>query len=587
MTSAIDVTVPVFGNPTTESVRANHVIIAREIGELQDNSATRAELANYLPLAGGALTGPLLLQADPAQPLGAATRAYVDAGDAASRALALPLAGGTLTGPLLLAGAPTAALGAATRNYVDDAIGTSEGAAGGRFLAIGGGALTGPLLLSADPVESRGAATKNYVDDTISGVAGITEAPRDGFSYGRGDGMWSRALPLAGGTLTGGLTINDGSDGLRVIAPGGQFSRVLTEVSGARTWSAGTGPGGGFNIADETAGANRFSIGLDGAVSLGSALWLAGTTFGLYDTGASRVLQWAGNGWADVWRNADGLRSWQTAGGGGIMTLSGGGDLWAAGSLQAREINAFSGGGWDGSVLRIGAHATAHWQMFCDAQANFYLRRSDVLGGISIVGGQDLNVAGRVNAPDVVGAFVSAGAINCTGNANVSGMLSTQWLTCAQNALIGGAGIIYTAFSGNAVAYQFTSVLEAHVNATHIGTVQVVLCDERMKRDIGPCSEDALATLRRIELFSYNALDPMTRTVDTTRTETGFIAQRLLDIVPDAVNVPPAAARGAPETMTTVQLLPIVARSVRAIQQLAEQADTLAARIAALEGHPA
>jgi hypothetical protein len=37
----------------------------------------------YLPLVGGTMSGPLLLAADPTQPLGAATRQYTDAGDAA------------------------------------------------------------------------------------------------------------------------------------------------------------------------------------------------------------------------------------------------------------------------------------------------------------------------------------------------------------------------------------------------------------------------------------------------------------------------------------------------------------------------
>jgi hypothetical protein len=90
-----------------------------------------------LPLAGGTLTGPLLLAADPTAALGAATKGYVDthagAGgiiDAPSDgsfygrlnalwAKGLPLAGGTLTGPLVLAGDPTASLQAATKNYVD------------------------------------------------------------------------------------------------------------------------------------------------------------------------------------------------------------------------------------------------------------------------------------------------------------------------------------------------------------------------------------------------------------------------------------------------------------------------------------
>lgn len=49
--------------------------------------------------------------------LHATSKGYVDAQDA----LALPLAGGTLTGPLILQGNPTVALGAATKQYADTA----------------------------------------------------------------------------------------------------------------------------------------------------------------------------------------------------------------------------------------------------------------------------------------------------------------------------------------------------------------------------------------------------------------------------------------------------------------------------------
>ena len=57
----------------------------------------------YLPIAGGTLTGPLLLAADPSAALGAATKQYVDT----KAGLYLPLAGGTLTGALTLVGAPS------------------------------------------------------------------------------------------------------------------------------------------------------------------------------------------------------------------------------------------------------------------------------------------------------------------------------------------------------------------------------------------------------------------------------------------------------------------------------------------------
>ena len=64
---------------------------------------TAQDLTLYLRLAGGTMSGPLTLAADPTAPGHAATKNYVDIGDAAVTAVAntkLPLAGGTLTGAL-------------------------------------------------------------------------------------------------------------------------------------------------------------------------------------------------------------------------------------------------------------------------------------------------------------------------------------------------------------------------------------------------------------------------------------------------------------------------------------------------------
>ena len=61
MTSQIDVTIPVTGNPTTASVRANFQTAADEISALQ----IAANGAPFLPLAGGTVTGSLYLTQDP------------------------------------------------------------------------------------------------------------------------------------------------------------------------------------------------------------------------------------------------------------------------------------------------------------------------------------------------------------------------------------------------------------------------------------------------------------------------------------------------------------------------------------------
>jgi hypothetical protein len=73
-----------------------------------------AQLGDYLPLAGGTMTGRVLLSGDPISGLHAASKQYVD--------LRLARSGGTMTGDLILAGDPDADLKAATKQYVDTSV---------------------------------------------------------------------------------------------------------------------------------------------------------------------------------------------------------------------------------------------------------------------------------------------------------------------------------------------------------------------------------------------------------------------------------------------------------------------------------
>ena len=109
---------------------------------------------------------------------------------------ALPKAGGTLTGALTLSGAPTANLQAATKKYVDDNAGSTaatdqtarDAAAAAQTAADAaktvadaalpkaGGTLTGALTLSGAPTANLHAATKKYVDDNSGGSDGAQGA---------------------------------------------------------------------------------------------------------------------------------------------------------------------------------------------------------------------------------------------------------------------------------------------------------------------------------------------------------------------------------------------------------------------------
>jgi len=171
--------------------------------------ANQAATKNYVDLqtsnsvarTGSSMSGSLLLATDPAVPMQASTKQYVD--------LRLARIGDTLTGALFLAGDPVSPLQAATKQYIDGQITTSLTKAGGTF--------TGPVVLAADPVLATQASTKQYTDarvlrtgDTLTGVLVLAAdplAPTQAATKNYVDGQVSTALPRSGGSISGILTL--------------------------------------------------------------------------------------------------------------------------------------------------------------------------------------------------------------------------------------------------------------------------------------------------------------------------------------------------------------------------------------------
>ena len=182
---------------------------------------------SFLPLTGGTLTGPLTLAADPASPLEAAPRQYIDAKFTALQ----PIPAGASTLPLMDAvPAQIGASGAYARADHQHPQDTSK-------LSLTGGTLTGPLVLAADPTNALQAATKAYVDTKVASTPSgasltVSDTPPalsqgamwfDSLStqlyIGYNDGtssQWVIAtnsdlggayIPISGGTLTGPLTL--------------------------------------------------------------------------------------------------------------------------------------------------------------------------------------------------------------------------------------------------------------------------------------------------------------------------------------------------------------------------------------------
>jgi len=203
----INTTVPysqfLSGLPDVANIDASQMLLTAT------GSTTSARLSDFaaatLPIAGGTMTGPLILAAVPASPLQAASKGYVDG----QVATALPQGGGALSGPLTLAGDPIAASQAATKSYVDTRTST--------LLSTAGGVLSGSLTLAADPTAALQAATKDYVDtrvirsgDTLTGALILASDPASALqaaTKGYTDAQIATALPRAGGSLTGSLSL--------------------------------------------------------------------------------------------------------------------------------------------------------------------------------------------------------------------------------------------------------------------------------------------------------------------------------------------------------------------------------------------
>jgi len=123
------------------------------------NAATQSALDAKLALAGGTMTGLLILSGDAVDDLGAVTKQQLDdVNDTLTTSISgkASKAGDTYTGFVTLHADPTSALHAATKQYVD--------AGDAAKVAKAGDTLTGFLTLHADPTSALHAVTKQYVD---------------------------------------------------------------------------------------------------------------------------------------------------------------------------------------------------------------------------------------------------------------------------------------------------------------------------------------------------------------------------------------------------------------------------------------
>lgn len=592
MVSQVNPNVPVQGNPTTASVRANFATAQSEISALQVNT----QGAPFLPTAGGAMTGALTLAADPTALMHPVTLGYFNShgggggtggipeapsdstlygrqnaawvhavgttelNNAINTAPFVALAGSTMTGLLTLSGPPTANLHASTKAYADTK------------LALAGGTLTGPLVLAADPTQALGAATKQYIDNQHfipqTGASSINCAVVD-----------CTNAADHGPTLTGYVTPYNATSAYFQIQPvryttaqaGGQFSDGASvtvfgpshatqpnqvaiyagnNTAGFKAWSFLTDG----SSATPTTGVSRFNNSR--VVSQGAAS--TNPSIAVYDTaqgygggmflGASQSLYFASMNSAGVF---------QTIFAG--FTSTGAFNIGNSRALND-PLTITTASGYNARII-FQVAALRQWIMGCMASDGSF-QITDSTGGAQrlsiIASGATTHYSSGSNCLSVLQGwgirFDPAGATYATGNA-----FSLGWGSVTSN--------LVTVTIDNAAQY-------ALANAS----------DERMKFDIAPSSLDCLATVLELPLAEYrwadvddpNNLRGRRQRPDARLNRVGMIAQRVHRVFPEGVMQGDTFDRVLGRVWQLDQNN-MLALGFGAIQQLA-------ARVAALEG---
>lgn len=264
---------------------------------------------------------------------------------------------------------------------------------------------------------------------------------------------------------------------------------------------------------------------------------------------------------------------------GGIIS----GQLIVQGNLYAESGRLFSGPGPSGDpnicLWDSVAGFAFGWRATADA---LYASGMDGAGNaltnlVWIDPSGNLSAAGQVSAS----YLNSAGSIYAAGNIYAQGQYNGNVLNITGNAYcgplfangdIGANGNLWTENAWGIINYSIDPTyyhaqwLDDNVGlypvvdgSSWLGPYQLQNSDRRLKRNIGECG-DALADLRRFRVVSFDTV------FGNVRQRFGLIADEVGEHAPDCSPVPsrPDASRG-------IDLRPVMARCVRAIQQLEQR----------------
>lgn len=374
------------------------------------------------------------------------------------------------------------------------------------FVLLAGSQMSGALLLNADATQNMQAVTFQQLEAAVANTV-TPDAPADGQAYlrvGVGSNRWVPGLPLAGGILTGSLTLAGNASGALMPVPLQQMTSAISAgAAGLLPIAGGTMTGPIVLAGNATVNLNPVPLQQLNSM-LGAYLPLTGGTL----TGAL-------NGTAITTS--------------GTVTVGGPINMGTVGTINAIagiiNISNLTGGNLT-SIGLVSANVQATGNMAVSGNLN-------VDGGIQA----DLNITA------LSGIFV--GPIGSTQAA-----ITNEGFR--YNGIGGANSIGFIMAGGNPFLYA---------DGNQIGWWALTASDSRLKSAIVPIERDCLAAINAIALKQFD-MSSGVEGDEPRHWDVGYIADQVREVMPDAVpDVPDDGPLG-------VDFRSLCAHLIGAVQQL-------------------
>lgn len=421
------------------------------------------------------------------------------------------------------------------------------------------------------------------------GRASILQSSDGNFYIGDAGAGWNTRLRGATVYVDGGGFRVNNNDNCRTVCANGSHARWWYEVSGTRLWSQGCVSWGSWYLADESAGAVRMDIDVNGrlthygevAMPNNTYLWFKDTNgsvrYGLILANDNQYYLSDGNINVIVRAPNIYLQGY----------VQGNGNIYASGSLGSNGIWFGNSGGWwwTGSPIHTDSDIQCNSLYFGGCRiynSGGYAYFDQTVHAAGVYSRGDIWNAGNINSGNQVnGAYIhSTGDARCDGSYTCGG-----WYYGGGN---GGAQIRCWAGDWGAMSYAMSQgYFEVSPDQGVSGFVlQPVTSwsDARLKLNIRDSEINALAILCAIPVRAFD-WTPKGRELmpqdNGPSVSCGLVAQEVEELIPSAVNMVPVIGDFASEGMRCLASEQLHAYYIRAIQQLNDRIEELEVRLAA------